>query len=76
VEFRWPGIANIGCSKRRHILKIEFVNGEVYRYLDVAPGVYRDLMLAKSKARFYDSNVRSHYRSVVVRSRQRQQAKN
>ncbi len=28
-------IAKIGYSKRQHILEIEFVNGAVYRYLDV-----------------------------------------
>jgi KTSC domain-containing protein len=60
-------IAAIGYSKRRHILEIEFVNGAIYRYLDVPPAVYRDLMSAESKARFYDSNIRRHYRSILVR---------
>jgi len=64
-------IAKIGYSKRRRILEIEFVNGAIYRYLDVAPSVYRDLMSAESKARFYDSNIRRHYRSVLVRPRQK-----
>src|SRR4029453_19372785 len=66
-------IAKIGYSKRRHILEIEFVNGAVYRYLDVPLAVYRDLMSSESKARFYDSNVRRHYRSVLIRSRQKEQ---
>jgi hypothetical protein len=66
-------IAKIGYSKRRHILEIEFVNGAVYRYLDVPGTVYRDLMSSESKARFYDSNVRRHYRSVLIRSRQKEQ---
>ena len=67
-------MARIGYSKRRHILEIEFVNGAVYRYLDVPVTVYRDLISAESKARFYDSNVRRHYRSVLVRSRQKERA--
>ena len=66
-------IAKIGYSKRRHILEIEFVNGAVYRYLDVPATVYRDLMSSESKARFYDSNIRRHYRSVLIRSRQKEQ---
>jgi hypothetical protein len=66
-------IAKIGYSKRRHILEIEFVNGAVYRYLDVPATVYRDLMSAESKAHFYDSNIRRHYRSVLIRSRQKEQ---
>jgi KTSC domain len=65
-------IAKIGYSKRRNILEIEFVNGAVYRYLDVPTTVYRDLMSAESKARFYDSNIRQHYRSVLIRSRQKE----
>jgi hypothetical protein len=69
-------IAKIGYSKRRRILEIEFVNGAIYRYLDVAPSVYRDLMSAESKARFYDFNIRSHYRSVLVRPRQKEHTEN
>ena len=65
-------IAKIGYSKRRHILEIEFVNGAVYRYLDVPVTVYRDLISSESKARFYDSNVKRHYRSVLVRPRQKE----
>ena len=65
-------IAKVGYSKRRHILEIEFVNGAVYRYFDVPLSVHRDLMSAESKTRFYDSNIRKHYRSVLVRPRQKE----
>ncbi len=66
-------IAKVGYSKRRHILEIEFVNGAVYRYFDIPLSVHRDLMSAESKARFYDSKIRKHYRSVMVRQRQKQE---
>ena len=66
-------IAKVGYSKRRHILEIEFVNGAVYRYFDIPLSVHRDLMSAESKARFYDSNVRKHYRSVLVQPREKEQ---
>src|SRR5438128_11561052 len=66
-------IAKIGYSKRRHILEIEFANGAVYRYLDVPPAIYRGLMSAGSKARFYDFNVKGHYRSIPIRPLQKQQ---
>jgi len=65
-------IARVGYSKRRHILEIEFVNGAVYRYFEVPLSVYHDLMSAESKARFYDSNIKKHYRSALVRQRQKQ----
>jgi hypothetical protein len=67
-------IAKVGYSKRRHILEIEFVNGAVYRYFDIPLSVHRELMSAESKARFYDSNIRKHYRSVLVRQREQQQS--
>ena len=66
-------IAKVGYSKRHHILEIEFVNGAVYRYFDIPLSVHRDLMSAESKARFYDSKIRKHYRSVLVRQRQKQE---
>jgi len=64
----------VGYSKRQHILEIEFVNGAIYRYFDVPPAVYRELMSSESKARFYDSNIRRRYRSLPIRSRQKEQA--
>src|SRR5205809_6405221 len=67
-------IAKVGYSKRRHILEIEFVNGAVYRISDVPLSVYQDLMSAESKARFYDSNIRKHYRAVLVRSGRKQES--
>jgi hypothetical protein len=69
------GIASIGYSKRRHILEIQFVNGAVYRYLQVAPSVHRDLMAADSKARYYDANIKGNYPSVRVRPRVTQEAR-
>ena len=60
-------IAAIGYSKRRHILEIEFVNGAVYRYLDITPEVYRELMIADSKTRYYDFNIRGSYASIRIR---------
>jgi KTSC domain len=65
-------IAKVGYSKRHHILEIEFINGAVYRYLDVPATVYRNLMAADSKARFYDSNIKRHYHSIVIQSRQKE----
>ena len=69
-------IAKVGYSRRRHILEIEFVNGAIYRYFDVPRPLYRDLMSAESKARFYDLNIRRHYWSVCVRPRQKGQTEN
>ncbi len=60
-------LASVGYSKRLRVLEIEFRNGAIYRYREVAPAVYHDLMIAPSKARFYDENIRRKFRSVHVR---------
>jgi hypothetical protein len=62
-------LASVGYSRRLHALEIEFRNGAIYRYLDVAPSVHHALMIAPSKARFYHENIRSKYRSLHVRRR-------
>ena len=69
-------IAKVGYSKRHHVLEIEFANGAIYRYLDVSFSVYRDLMSAESKARFYDFNIKGKYHSLHVRSRIRDKSAN
>lgn len=60
-------IATVGYSRSLSALEIEFVNGATYRYLNVPRSTYRDLMAAKSKARFYHQNIRGKYRSLHVR---------
>ncbi len=62
-------VATVGYSKRLHAFEIEFNNGAIYRYLDVPVEVYRAFLAADSKARFYDQNIRGHYRSVHVKPR-------
>ena len=69
VPVESSAVATVGYSKKLRALEIEFRNGAIYRYLDVAPEVYDALLSARSKARFYDENVRHKYRSLHVRRR-------
>lgn len=62
-------LASVGYSRRLHALEIEFRNGAIYRYLNVDPAIYRELMSAPSKTRFYDEKIRRKYRSLRVRRR-------
>ena len=62
-------IAAVGYSKKLRALEIEFRNGAIYRYLEVEPAVYEDLLNAQSKARYYDQFIRHRYRSLHVRRR-------
>lgn len=69
-------LRSIGYSRRRHILEIEFVNGAIYRYYDIGLSVYRELMAAESKARYYDFNIRHKYLSARVKPRTKDEARN
>jgi hypothetical protein len=62
-------LASVGYSRRLRALEIEFRNGAIYRYLNVDPAIYHELMTAPSKARFYDEKIRRKYRSLHVRRR-------
>lgn len=62
-------LAAVGYSKRLHALEIEFRNGAIYRYLNVDPAIYHQLMMAPSKTRYYDEKIRRKYRSLHVRRR-------
>ena len=63
------GLAAVGYSRQLQALEIEFRDGSIYRYADVPRSLYRDLMSAESKARFYNRHVRRKFRSVRVRPR-------
>ncbi len=63
-------VASVGYSRQLHALEIEFVRGAVYRFLDVQPNLYRQLLAADSKGRFIYANLRGKYRFVRVRPRQ------
>ena len=69
VPVQSTALATVGYSKRLRALEIEFRNGAIYRYLDVDPETYDALLNARSKARFYDNNIRHKYRSLHVRPR-------
>lgn len=70
VPVESTALAAVGYSKRLRALEIEFRNGAIYRYLEVEPAVYEALLTARSKARFYDDNIRHKYRSLHVKRRQ------
>ena len=64
-------LAAVGYSKRLHALEIEFRDGLIYRYAEVPVPVYRELMAAESKARFYNKNIRGKYYCVRVKAKRK-----
>lgn len=58
---------------RQHVLQIGLRNRRVYDYLDVPEQVYRELLAAQSKGRYYNSHIRNDFPCQEIR---RQRARN
>jgi KTSC domain len=57
---------SVGYDHTKQVLEVEFQSGAVYQYLDVAPAIYMELMVAASKGRYFNSEIRDSYASVGV----------
>ncbi|MEP6821865.1 MAG: KTSC domain-containing protein [Chthoniobacterales bacterium] len=62
-------LVSVGYSKRLHALEIEFLDGSIYRYLDVPRSRHENLMAAESKAGYYNHYLRGKYRCLRVKQR-------
>lgn len=65
LELRSPvassAIDRVGYDEDDETLEIEFQHGGVYEYFDVPEEVYRDLLTAGSRGRYFHENVRGNY---------------
>lgn len=43
------------------VLEVCFKNGGIYRYFEVPAKLYRQLLAAESKGRFFNAHIRDHY---------------
>ena len=59
-------LASVGYDSAGKILEVEFLTGAVYRYMGVPEKVYRDLLAADSKGKYFSKNIRGHYVFVKV----------
>lgn len=55
-------IAAIGYDVQSSTLEIEFLNGSIYQYFDVAENVYNELMQAGSIGAYLNSYIKGNYR--------------
>jgi len=47
-------MSSVGYDLEVRTLEIEFASGEIYQYLDVPEEIYRGLMTADSKGRYFN----------------------
>lgn len=61
-------IKAVGYDAGSHTLRVAFVGGGVYEYVEVPAPVHDDLMAAESQDDYFDSHIQHgsyHYRQVV-----------
>ncbi len=46
-------LRSVGYDPSTHVLELEFRNGRLYRYGEVGEEIYRELMAAPSKGRYF-----------------------
>ena len=54
-------IASVGFSREAQVLEVEFLNGSVYRYFDVALPIFEQLLGTESKGAFFNRVIRGRY---------------
>jgi len=47
-------------------LDVTFQSGKVYRYQDVPPAIYDELMIAESKGQFFNARIRDRFAYVHI----------
>ena len=57
-------VASVGYDAKTQTLEIEFQSGSVYDYGEVPPEVFKGLMEAPSKGRFFSNEIRGQYPST------------
>jgi len=55
-------IRSVGYDERHSLLEIEFTSGKIYQYEAVPEEVYRGLMSAGSKGRYFEEQIKGRFR--------------
>jgi hypothetical protein len=59
-------VFGVGYDRATRTLEIEFRSGRLYRYHDVGPDVFEQLMSAPSKGRFMNARIRNEFRFTRI----------
>ena len=56
----------VAYSSDRTLLELEFRDGTIYRFFDVPVSCFQQLLASDSKGRYFNSNIRNHFRHQRV----------
>lgn len=54
-------VAHINYDAARHVLRVKFLSGSVYDYLNVPEKIYRAMKEAFSKGTYLNEHIKGHY---------------
>lgn len=57
-------IASVGYSDNRLI--VEFVVGEIYKYVGVSENLFKELLAASSKGKFFNERIKPLYKGKLL----------
>jgi hypothetical protein len=57
---------SVGYDEMAQVLEVEFQSGTVYQYLEIPPAIYKELLEAESKGRYFNSEIRDTYEFIRV----------
>ncbi|WP_244552850.1 KTSC domain-containing protein [Bradyrhizobium sp. Ghvi] len=57
-------LVSVGYDEVKQLLEIEFRKSSVYQYSGVPKSVYKQLMAASSKGRFFDQRIRNQFKTL------------
>jgi len=61
VAVNSSAIRRVGYDPSTRRMKIVFAQGHDYDFCNVPPGIYRELLEAASKGRYYNDNIKDRY---------------
>ena len=60
-------LANVSYDAGQSVLQLQLCDGAIYRYFDVPPVIYEDLLAAESKGSYFNREIRDCFRYARVR---------
>lgn len=66
IRVKSSNIHSVGYDKLHKVLQVEFLNGSIYQFYDVPENIYKNILKADSKGKYFNCNVSGRFRYECV----------
>jgi len=66
ISIQSTTLRSAGYDPADHVMELEFCSGAIYRYYGVPEFIFRDLLAADSKGRFFGDVIRDRFSCVLI----------